>query len=546
MSDFELDEILEEIKARSAAGEQPEDFGFTLPTKEASEEAPVTEEPEITEPEAFEPVIDEPAIEDATLEEPEVAEPIIEDAIIEEPEISEPVIEEPVIEEPEIAEPVTQDLPVEEIGALEPEDNIIEVGEAAAAATAAEGAMDILKVAEDAPEPDGELNLMDSAEDIEDEPKKSKKGIVIAIISLLIIAALAAGAYLYFSGKLFPKEAPTTEAALTTTEPASVEFDKGTANPLTGEYGFNKTALTLRPVAVVVENEYSTSAVRPQWGMKEADIVMEGESEFSTRLLFFYADMMSMPEQIGPSRSARPPFIRFSQMWDCVFIHTGLSRSKGNYIGADQVFENENIDHINMLSLAEDGKYFGRDNGRHTAVEHTGYVNGTNMVELLEKHNIRTSLNESRLTRFQFNDEAKPLSETAANKVSFKWSNACPKTGVFTYDEEKQKYTTEDFDSKYGTADLEYETLIFLFDDTEYVIKENYKGSGKSETYCNYDLSGGQGKVLSHGTVVDITWDKKDGKLVMTTADGNELKLNRGKIYIGYGSANHGGTITVE
>ena len=43
--------------------------------------------------------------------------------------------------------------------------------------------------------------------------------------------------------------------------------------------------------------------------------------------------------------------IRFSQMWDSVFIHAGLSHSKGDYVGADTVFEKHDTDHVNLLEL---------------------------------------------------------------------------------------------------------------------------------------------------------------------------------------------------
>ena len=401
-----------------------------------------------------------------------------------------------------------------------------------------EGAIDILSVA-DVPSDDEPVAQNTPAQ----KPKKKNpaKAIIIALI-VIIIAALGVLAYLYFNGFFGSKDEP--KQTETTTQ--AVEFDANTANPLTGEMGFNKNALDKRPVAVVVENEYSTEAVRPQWGIADADIVMEGESEFSTRLLFFWADMNMVPDQVGPARSARPPFIRFSQMWDSVFIHAGLSRSKDDYEGADTVFENEKIDHINLLSQTEDGTYFGRDNTRQTAVEHTGYLNGKNTVQLIANNKIDTELNEGKFTRFEFNEKAEELGEDSGVKATFKWSDKCPKEGVFTYDEDKHKYVTEDFDSKYGKSNVEFETLIYLLDETEYIVKENYKHSGQSETYCNYALAGGEGKMFSEGTSIDIKWEKEDGKLVIKTADGEDVKLNRGKIYIGYGSSNHGGSIVAE
>lgn len=380
----------------------------------------------------------------------------------------------------------------------------------------------------------------------EKKPKKKGKTVAIVLVVLALVVAIAVGVYFYFFNGNKQDEATTVTKAQAT-EAVSETSPLGPQNPLTGEAGYDESALTQRPVAVVVENEYSTSSVRPQWGLADADIVLEGESEFSTRMLLFWADYNKVPEQVGPARSARPPFIHFSQLFDAVFIHAGLSHSKDNYVGADEVFKNENVDHINLLSFSESSSYFHRDKSRTSTIEHTGCLMGAHTAEMLQKSKINLKLNESKFTKLQFNDEAKALSSNTANEVSFKWSKGyCPKLGKYTYDAEKHKYTTTDFDSKYGTSGVEWENLIFLLDKTEYIVKHNYKHAGNSETYCNYKLSGGKGIVCSEGTCVEITWGVKDGKLWMKDAQGNEVKLNPGKSYIGYGSSNHGGYYEVS
>ena len=380
----------------------------------------------------------------------------------------------------------------------------------------------------------------------EKKPKKKGKTIAIVLVVLALVVAIAVGVYFYFFNGNKQDEA-TTATKAQATEAVSETSPLGPQNPLTGEAGYDESALTQRPVAVVVENEYSTSSVRPQWGLADADIVLEGESEFSTRMLLFWADYNKVPEQVGPARSARPPFIHFSQLFDAVFIHAGLSHSKDNYVGADEVFKNENVDHINLLSFSESSSYFHRDKSRTSTIEHTGCLMGAHTAEMLQKSKINLKLNESKFTKLQFNDEAKALSSNTANEVSFKWSKGyCPKLGKYTYNAEKHKYTTTDFDSKYGTSGVEWENLIFLLDETEYIVKHNYKHAGNSETYCNYKLSGGKGIVCSEGTCVEITWGVKDGKLWMKDAQGNEVKLNPGKSYIGYGSSNHGGYYEVS
>lgn len=395
---------------------------------------------------------------------------------------------------------------------------------------------DILSIVEDYGKPQREKNKTDN---------KSKKGIIIAVVTVIIVAMAVVCAVLF----LGDKKVENTETKPENTNKSAVVDDNaliGDINPLTGEDQYNSSAVGKRPVAVVVENEYSTEAVRPQWGLSDADIVLEGESEFSTRLLLFWADYTDVPEQVGPTRSARPPFIRFSQLFDSVFIHAGLSKSKGNYIGADTVFANENVDHINLLSLSEDGGYFGRDNSRYTAVEHTGFFNGENLPELLEKQKISTDITDSKFTKLSFNQKAVEIGQIAADDCEFNWSGNCPKTACFNYDSDSHKYLTTDFDSKYGEAGLGFENLIFLFDETEYVVKEDYKGSGQSETYCDYKLSGGSGTILSEGTAVEISWGVSSGKLWMKTADGKEVSLNPGKSYIGYASSNHGGKLQLN
>ena len=514
MSDKELDEILAEIKQR--ASERDGESSPFKPEPPKEQEKPI--EFKMPEVKAEEPEL--------TFEEPQEAAPAAESPI-------EELIEEPVQE----AAPAAEENVVEEI------DKAFE---------------EIKAPAEEAPLGINDDNIItnhDAPEEYFDEPAedggngggKSRKPLVI-IISIVVLLAIVIGVYFGVIAKK-DNDAPTT--APPATEVMTKDKKRGALNPLTGEEGYNEEALTKRPVAVVVENEYSTESVRPQWGLNEADIVLEGESEYSTRMLLFWADYTDVPSQVGPTRSARPPFIRFSQLFDSIFIHAGLSHSKGNYTGADSVFESDGVDHINLLKYSEDGKYFGRDNSRRTAVEHTGYLNGDNLVELIESTGFNTEINTSKFSILEFNKKPEKLSDKAATSVSFTWSDIyssgkCPKIGKYYYDEEKEKYTTNDFDSSYGEAELEFENLIFLLDETEYVVKENYKGSGNSETYCNYNLSGGEGMILSQGTALEIKWSVKDGKLVFETADGDEVKLNPGKSYIGYGSSNHGGAITIN
>ncbi|MBE6741605.1 MAG: DUF3048 domain-containing protein [Ruminococcaceae bacterium] len=547
-SDSEIDDILNEIKMHSqleeAAANEPE-------IQEAEEVIPEVQEAEPEEADTVDEVMKIVSEED----EPEADEESAETEVAVEEEGAEE--EAP---ESEAEEDFVLDAPAEEEQIAEDAEDgktkqfSLNDADAEAADEEADANINSDKTKEFSTVKEGEAgfdmmsltNETGNPDDTEDyyEPPKKKTGLIIAIIAVLLVA-IGAGVYFgFFYNKEEPEET-TTSTTQSTTEATTAAPVIGTLNPLTGEAGYNEAALGKRPVAVVVENEYSSSPVRPQWGLNEADIVLEGESEYSTRLLLFWADYTNMPEQIGPARSARPPFIRFSQLFDSIFIHAGLSKTKGNYTGADTVFETDNVDHINLLKYSENGTYFGRDKSRTSTIEHTGFLNGKNTAELITKANINTSLNSAKFTQLEFNETAQPLSEQQATSVNYVWSNRCPKKANFTYDASTAKYTTTDFDSRFGKANLEFENLIFLRDTTEYIVKENYK-HGKSETYCNYKLAGGSGAVLSQGTAVNIKWGVTNGKLWMTDESGNPIKLNPGKSYIGYGSSNNGGSITIN
>lgn len=48
-------------------------------------------------------------------------------------------------------------------------------------------------------------------------------------------------------------------------------------------------------------------------------------------------------------------------MFDAVFIHWGQSKSKGSYVGANTVFEQDNVDHINQMTYSGKVDLFTRD-----------------------------------------------------------------------------------------------------------------------------------------------------------------------------------------
>ena len=346
-------------------------------------------------------------------------------------------------------------------------------------------------------------------------------------------------------------------------------------NPFTGEYaddGFDTDALERRNVAIVIEN---APDARPQWGMDDPeyspDMVLQGEVEGGiTRMLWFYADYNKLPEVLGPTRSARPPFVQFSRFFDSIFIHWGMSHSSENYTGANKIFEWYEIDHIDQMYLDDQEGMYGRDDTRAVNVEHTGIIYGSKVPQTIKNEGIRTEPKE--YTRLYFNDEPGPVSEDAATTVNVRFSEVADEVVTWTYNEEDGLYHTSSFDN-----DFTRDNLLVLEDNTEYITKDYYEMTGGSVTYCDYLFSGGKAKLYSKGTVKEIEWERDHGKLVLkdpgvdieeaqkdkestaiiVTPEPEEDEteedaaarayaaqpLNKGKTWIGWISANNGGYV---
>ena len=389
------------------------------------------------------------------------------------------------------------------------------------------------------------------------------------LAALVVVLALTCGAGAFLmtacSGG---DEAATKKVAEPEPEPIT--------NPLTGataEQGYDENAINQRIVAIVVEN---APEARPQWGMDDPeyapDIILQGEVEGGiTRTLWFYADFNKLPEQVGPLRSARPPFIRFSEVFDAVFIHWGQSHTKGNYIGASTVFKEDVVDHINQMSFANECGLYDRDSSRGVSMEHTGILYGDKVKAAIDEYGCRKAPETP--TKLNFNETAQPMSDICADEVTLNFSSKTDwEPTVWTYNEEDQQYHTSNFNN-----DLKRDNLLVLFDETEYITKENYEGPGStgSVTYCDYALGGGEGKLISQGTVKDIEWTINNEKFYIIDKDATEAaqqkaaeeaaaegktqeeidqivktkivyaNLNPGKTWIGWASSNNGGSVEI-
>ncbi len=358
--------------------------------------------------------------------------------------------------------------------------------------------------------------------------KTKSKTLIIVIIIVALVAAAVAGAYFaFFRGK---EPETTTAPTTTTTTTAAPVIIK---NPLTGEKDYNEAAVELRPIAIAVDNSLGA---RPQYNINAADMIVEGEVEGGeTRHLWFFSDMTNLPEMLGPTRSARPSYIQFSELFDAIFVHYGGSHSKGDYVGGYDIIKQDGVNDIDGMTVSSCFKRTSDKKAPHNAA-----LLGNKLVEVIDKKGYRKTVDKSKFTQFEFNDSVVPVSQTPCNSAVIKFSS---NTGSrkFIYDSAKKTYTN---DSDYK-ATVSFTNVITLFAESTYIVKYNYMQQGRNETYLNYSLTSGTGKLISCGTAADIKWSVKDGRLSLTDASGNPVSINPGKSYIALASSNYNGTVTI-
>lgn len=373
-----------------------------------------------------------------------------------------------------------------------------------------------------------EISADDNISDKKGSTDGKKKKIIIAIIAVVVVIAVACGVYFgFFFNK---EEEPQTTASTTESTTAAPVIIR---NPLTGEEGYNKKAIGKRPISVVVDN---ASGARPQYNMDLADLVVEGEVEGGeTRMLWFFSDITNLPEQIGPTRSARPSFVEFSELFDAYYVHFGGSHSKGDYVGGYEIIKRDGVDDIDGMT---DSASFRRTSDKVSP--HNAVLLGDRVLSAIEKKGYRTDINEAFKEPLSFNEKVQPLSDTVCNSVAVKISSRTA-THNLEYNSAEKVYTNA---SDYG-ASVSFTNVIVLYANSTYIDKYNYKGSGQTETYLNYSLTSGSGQLISCGTAVDFDWSVENGKLAFKDKNGAELKLNPGKSWIALTSANHNGSVTI-
>jgi len=301
-------------------------------------------------------------------------------------------------------------------------------------------------------------------------------------------------------------------------------FVLGNENLLTGLPGLSDEAVGMRPVAVVISNVWESL---PQYGVGDADIIIELPVEGGlTRLLAIYGDYTQVPVVI-PTRSFRIYMPIFALAFDSICAYWGMDNTVADQIAAMNLDE---------FDASFDGNgLFGRDQGRLNSgfgLEHASYFLGPRLPEVVHNIGMRTELlEEMQYYFFRF----PPVGEVIlpegreAREFSIAFGAA---TSRFTFDSENKVYHKEHNGNPHIEASTG-EQLAF----TNIFILETAVTLRANGVHVDIAWAGGTGYYISNGVAQEITWGREGGtyrgRLYFLDRDGNELRVNRGKSYIG-------------
>lgn len=312
-------------------------------------------------------------------------------------------------------------------------------------------------------------------------------------------------------------------------------------DPLTGLENVGQYVDGQRFVAVMVNNISNNAAndARPQWGLSEAEVLVESKVEGGiTRFMALYPNVENLPEQIGPVRSARHQFFQLILPWQALYVHIGESTVQSEY---RTNYEYGDLD-INL-----DRYSFPRDQARlATGVgsEHTAYTNSELLTEIIEKNDIDTE-REYGSTLFNFrNYNLEPRTLEGHSAVSIDVVHSSTYRTYFEYDASSGKYLMSQYSARTGqispsvdannNEQLAFDNVILVLADIE--THPNYVGNSYDIQDVDYS-SGGVGYYFYGGRVESFRWQKPTPQSVMTFTDGAgheiPVEINPGKTYLG-------------
>ena len=342
------------------------------------------------------------------------------------------------------------------------------------------------------------------------------------IISLLLAMALSLSVFTACSGGS-DGEQPAVDPSI-----KRKEYNYLTGLPFAD--GADKTA---RPVAIMINN---LKVALPQSGLTNADIIYEAVTEGGiTRLMAVYSDIEKI-EKAGPVRSARDAFVEMLLPLNAIYVHIGASTSAERMLN---FYSYKDIDGIYLGSLAfEQNSELAKTKG----AEHSWFTSKDLIKAGIEKNDIATKNNFYPAFEFvEYGTEPRVLNGNSANTVSFSYSSYADVS--FGYDSSTGKYMK----SAFGIPHMDADTKTQLAFDNVFVLLAEAGIQEENGVLADIDLTEGTGYYFCGGKYEEITWKKgePENPLILYNEDGDVLKVNTGKSYVGILDTDQAETIVI-
>ena len=272
----------------------------------------------------------------------------------------------------------------------------------------------------------------------------------------------------------------------------------------------------------------------PQSGITNAEVVYEMPVEGGiTRLMGILEDYQDV-ERIGSVRSSREYYIFPAREFDTFYLHFGQAVYALDLLNMDSTHNISGLDAVGEVA------YYRSDD---FVAPHNVFTNYEMIQDAIDYMGYSREYSEEYLAEgghYEFAADGEIITldggaEAAVVAPGYSYNKA-----HFIYDAETGKYIRyqyggEQIDFLTGNA-LKYDNIIFQYCPWEYADENGY---------LNVDMvSGGNGKYITKGKAIDITWKKDSvntgdkyasGNFGVThyyDAEGNEITLNQGRTWV--------------
>ncbi len=392
--------------------------------------------------------------------------------------------------------------------------------------------------------------------------KKGKSSlIIIIVVAYLVSAGLSYFAFSYFHPGA-TEMAIVTEQTTTTPGQFAALQKKYAALPKTEECPLNGRMQSKperevwekrRPLGIMVEN---STAARPQSGLSFADVVYEAVAEGGiTRFLtvFYCKDA----EIVGPVRSARTYYLDWISEYgdNPLYAHVGGANSDGpaDALGQIQKYGWQQYNDLDGISLGL--PVFRRDYERlgDVATEHTMYTvpvtdwnfaakqRGLTNTQTNERTGATTSWDEN-FVPWKFKDDASLGQRPSNLSANFNFSQTEASylddySVGWKYDKDSNSFLRTNggkpFKDLNTNQQISAKNVVIQFMPMS-IAQDGYNEEGHGAHTLYQNKGTGKAIILIDGKQIVGTWQKptRTDRTIFYDADGNEIKFNRGLIWI--------------